>query len=152
MKLSDLFPSLPKLILGGKECELKFTTRSMLQLEKDYPEKIVKDKIVTTEEQIITALNSGFTGMKPTDIVNLLYAGLIHTKSFADKEILVDAMEPCYFPDYIHNILMAFRLSKMTPEQQEKLEVMNQTSKSKKKEPAQETTPESTPSIDLNAK
>ena len=132
MKITELFPELPKIILNSTEHELKYSTRAMLQLEIDYPDQTIEDKEITSQERIMTALNSGFTKMKTTDLVNLLYAGLIHTGSFK-KETLIDAMQPYDFPTYIDHILTAYQLSKSTPEQLEKMEVMATTSKSKKK-------------------
>lgn len=151
MKLTELFPDVPQLTLEGKDYELKYAMRAILQLAKDYPEKMVNDKKITTNEQIVDVLNSGITGMKPEDMVNMLYAGLIYTKAFKTKDELIDVMEPCYFSDYISNILLAYRVSQMTPEQREKMEVMAATSKSKKKEPVSATTDGSTHSTGSNA-
>jgi len=144
LNLSTLFPDLPKITLNGTEQELKFTTRSLLQLEKDYPDQTIDGKEKTSQELILNALNSGFSMMKTTDLVNLLYAGLIHNKSFDNKESLIDAMETHAFPVYIDHILTAYQLSKSTPEQIEKMEVMAQANGSKKKtkkETLQENTP-----------
>ena len=100
MKITELFPELPAVILNGVEYDLKFSTRAMLQLEIDYPDQVVADVVATSQERIMTALNSGFTRMKTVDLVNLLYAGLVHTKSFK-KETLIDAMAMHDFPTYI---------------------------------------------------
>jgi len=132
MTLDELFPEMPILTLNGTKQELKFTTRSLLQLEKDYPDQTVNGKEISSQERIITALNSGFSMMKTTDLVNLLYAGLINNGTF-NEETLVDAMQVCDFPVYIDHIITAYQLSKSTPEQLEKMEVMAAANKSKKK-------------------
>ena len=149
MKLTDLFPNLPKIILNNTEYELKYATRAMLQLEIDYPSQVVGDQEITSQERILTVLNSAFTQMKTIDLVNLLYAGLIHTGSFK-KETLVDAMQPYDFNTYMGHIVSAWRLCKATPEQLEKMEVMAAASKSKKKAD-QEITAVSMPTIESNA-
>lgn len=148
MKLTELFPDMPKVILNGKEYEIIFNTRSMLQLEVDYPDKIHEGKEITSPELILNALNSAFSMMKTTDLINLLHAGLIHTKEF-NKEMLADAIQPCYFPVYMDHIVLAYQLSKSTPEQIEKMEVMSAASGSKKKI-VQEIMPENTPTTELN--
>ncbi len=132
MKLTELFPDMPKVILNDKEYEVIFNTRSMRQLEYDYPDKMQDGKEITSPELILNALNSAFGMMKTTDLINLLHAGLIHTNQF-NKETLVDAMQPCYFPVYMDHIILAYQLSKSTPEQLEKMEVMSAVNGSKKK-------------------
>jgi len=132
MDLVTLFPEMPQLTLNGIKQEVKFTTRSLLQLERDYPDQTIDGKEITSQERIMTALNSGFTMMKTHDLVNLLYAGLINNGTF-NKETLVDAMQVCDFPIYIEHIITAYQLSKSTPEQLEKMEVMAAANKSKKK-------------------
>lgn len=149
MRLDDLFPEMPQLILNGIKQEVKFTTRSLLQLERDYPDQTIDSKEITSQERIIAALNSGFTMMKTTDLVNLLYAGLINNGTF-NKETLIDAMQLCDFPIYIDHIITAYQLSKSTPEQLEKMEVMAAANKSKKKMD-QEIMQASTPTIGSSA-
>ena len=87
--------------------------------------------------------------MKTIDLVNLLYAGVAHTKTFT-KDSLIDAMQPNDFPVYINHIITAYQLSKATSEQLEKMEVMAQANKSKKKMD-QEITEVNTPTTELNA-
>lgn len=149
MKLSELFPDMPSIVLNGKQYELIYNTRAMLQLEKDYPDQIIDDKEINSADRILKILNSMFTGMKTTDLVNFLHAGLLHTKAFS-KESLIDAMSTHYFNIYIENIFTAYTLSKSTPEQKEKMEVMAAANGSKKKMD-QEITVESTHITALNA-
>lgn len=131
MNLSELFPQGAKVQIQGKEYELKFSTRTLLQLEKDYPEK---DE-VTTQEQIADLVKKALStkGLKASDLVNLLFAVLLHTKDFSSKEVLIDAIEPKDFSDYVDAIIIAYMQSKPTSEQLEKLEVMSQTGDTKKK-------------------
>lgn len=147
MKLTELFPELPILKLGGKEYELKHTTRSMIQLERDYPDITVDGKEKLTQERIITAINSIFTGMKHTDAANFLYAQLLHTNEFNNKEKLIDVMETNQFNTYIDNIFCAYKLSTLTPEQIEKMEVMAKINGAKKK-PEVEITQVNMPSLE----
>ncbi|EIW20711.1 MULTISPECIES: hypothetical protein [Pelosinus] len=147
MKLTELFPDMPKVILNGKEYEVIFNTRSMRQLEFDYPDKIQDGKEITSPELILNALNSAFGMMKTTDLINLLHAGLIHTNQF-NKETLVDAMQPCFFPVYMDHIILAYQLSKSTPEQLEKMEVMSAVNGSKKKMDQEEIMPPNMPTIE----
>ena len=149
MKLTELFPDLPSVVLNAVEYEVKYATRATLQLEKDYPDQTIEDKEITSQERILTALNSGFTKMKTIDLVNLLYAGLTHTKTFS-KETLIDSMQPRDFQLYINHIITAYQLSKSTPEQLEKMEIMAQQNKSKKKA-EQEITEANTPTTESNA-
>lgn len=139
MKLSELFPELVKIQIQGKEYEVKFGTRAVLQLERDYPDPA----------QMLKALQSTVTGMKAADLINFLFAGLLHTKAFPDKEILIDAIEPQDLSAYAEAIVAAYMQSKATPEQLEKLEVMAEVSEVKKK-PGSETTPPNGPSTALN--
>lgn len=150
MTLFELFPDMPKITFNKIEYELKFDMRSMIQFYIDYPEKIVDEKEITTEDQLCDILNIAYEKMKmnPVDLVNFLHAGLKYTKSF-NKESLMDAMMPCFYYDYIHNILLAWQLSKSTPEQLEKMEVMAQANKSKKKAEV-EITPANTPITESN--
>jgi len=148
MKITELFPELPAVMLNSKEYELKFATRAILQLEIEYPDQAIEGGIITSQERILNALNSGFTRMKTADLVNLLHAGLAHTKAF-NKETLIDAMQPYDFPLYINHIITAYQLSKSTPEQLEKMEVMAQANKSKKKMEKGTTVP-NTPTTVLN--
>ncbi len=138
MKLTELFPELEIITLNGKEYEVKYTTWSMVQLERDYPDQIINNKETSSPERIMKALNSGFTQMKTTDLIDLLYAGICHEYEekkppIMTKEQLINAMQPCFFPTYIDHILTAYQLSKNTPEQLEKMEVMVATNGSKKK-------------------
>ena len=140
MKLTELFPKIVKIKIQGQEYEVKFGTRAILQLERDYPEL----------EQLAKAFQAAFTGMKAKDLINFLIAGLIHTKEFADKEVLIDAIEPKDFPKYADAIVSAYMQAKSTPEQLEKLQVMAEANGSKKNA-VKETTPENGPSTESSA-
>jgi hypothetical protein len=151
MKLTELFPEAVKVKILDKEYSVVFGTRALIQLERDYPDekkragllRILPDK---KEENPQMQLKIGGT----VDLVNLLYAGLLHTKAFPDKDLLIDAIEPRDYPDYINAIFSAFINSQATPEQLEKMEVLAESSKSKKnEEPA--ITVQSMPSIDQSA-
>lgn len=134
MKLTELFPEMPTVTIGDIKYEVKFNTRAILQLEKDYPNPGDLGEVLKT----IT------TGMKVSDLVNVLFAGLLHTKVFKDKDAVIDVIEPREFNNYADAILAAYMRSSMSAEQLEKLEVLSQGSK-KKAEP--ETSLENTPSI-----
>jgi len=135
MKLSELFPAMPKVTISGIEYEIKFNTRAVLQLEKDYP----------NQEELANVMKSVISGIKVSDLINVLFAGLLHTKGFKDKDSLIDAIEPINFNSYADAILSAYMLSSVSPEQLEKLEVLSADSK-KKAEP--ETLPGNTLSIE----
>lgn len=130
-----MFPEMPKVKIGGKEYELKFNTRSVIQLEKDYP----------NPDEIRNILKNILTGIKAIDLINLLFAGLLNTKSFKDKEVLIDIIEPRDFNDYADAILAAYMRSCVSPEQIEKLEVL---AVGAKKKAEAETSPVNTLSIE----
>lgn len=121
MKLSELFPDMPKVIIGGAEYEVKFGTRSIIQLENDYPEP----------DELSSILKNVLTGIKAVDLINVLFAGLLNTKAFKEKEALIDAVEPRDFTDYADAILAAYMRSSVSPEQIEKLEVLAADAKKK---------------------
>lgn len=150
MKLSELFPQGPKVIIQGKEYELKFSTRAVLQFEMDYPDTVIDDKKVTTQQQTAKVLGSVLSGIKAADLIDVLYASLLHTKAFKDKDSLIDAMDPKDFGSYADAVFNAYFLSNATPEQLEKLEVMSQTNGAKKNEDSA-IMPKSGPSIVSNA-
>jgi Phage protein. len=139
MKLSELFPDGTKIIIQGKEHEVKISTRSLLQFEKDYPENMVINDgvecVVTTQEQIATLINKAISekGLKVSALINLLYAALLHTKEYPTKESLIEVIEPKDFSDYVDAIVLAYIQSQPTTEQIEKLEVMSQAGDTKKK-------------------
>lgn len=142
MKLTELFPELIKIKIQNKEYELKFNTRAVLQMEKDYPD--VKDREALISMAGVDKKKQPIIAIKDTQaLIDLLYAGLLHTKAFADKDTLTDAIEPRDFGDYTNAVFAAFMQAKLTPEQMEKLEVMDQVNPSKKNI-AGETTPAST--------
>lgn len=124
MKLSELFPELVKVKIQGIEYELKFGTRAVIQLERDYQEP----------DKLADAFQSTFAGMKAVDLINFLYAGLLQTKVFTDKEMIIEAIEPKDFAAYSDAIVSAYIRSRATPEQLEKLEVMNEANGTKKNE------------------
>lgn len=135
MKLSELFPAMPKVTISDVEYEIKLNTRAVLQLEKDYP----------NQEELTNVMKSVFSGIKVSDLINVLFAGLLHTKGFKDKDSLIDAIEPINFNSYADAILSAYILSSVSQEQLEKLEVLSAESK-KKEEP--ETLQANMPSIE----
>lgn len=56
---------------------------------------LVLDDSSGVKHQIGKAFLPAFNdGMKISDLVNFLNAGLLHTKAFSNKEVLVDAIEP----------------------------------------------------------
>lgn len=135
MKLTELFPQGRKVEIQGKEYELVFSTRAVLQLERDYPDKTIEGKEITTDNQIAALIKRSMSkqGIKASDLVNFLYACLLNTKSFSDKEKLIDVIEPLHFTSYADAIVYAYLQKQLTPEQIEKLEVMAQSGDSKKK-------------------
>lgn len=141
MELSELFPKMPKVTIGGVDYEVKFGTRSVIQLESDYPAK----------DEVRQVLQSMLTGAKASDLVNVLFAGLLGNKklsgenAFKDKEVLIDAIEPKDFNSYADAIMAAYMRSSVSQEQLEKLEVLALGAK-KKAEP--ETMQGNTPSIE----
>lgn len=136
MKLSELFPEAVKVKIQGVEYAVKFGTRALIQMEQDYPDEkerasllkagAPKKKGKEDVPQMMIEIRS------TADMVNLLYAGLLHTKAFPDKDILMDAIEPRDYPGYINAIFSAFVQSKATPEQLEKMQVMAEVNGSKK--------------------
>lgn len=145
MKLSELFPKNAIITLQGQEYEVKINTRATLQLEHDYPDKVVEGKEVSSQTQLQRVFASALSNMKSIDMVNVLFAGLLHTKAFKTKDELIDAMEIHDHELYTGAIISACVNSTLTPEQLEKLEVMQVTSKAKKNE-LSETTEQNTPS------
>lgn len=153
MKLSELFPKGAKVTIQGQEYELRFNTRAILQLEYDYPDKELsdgeKEKTITSQRQISDVIAKALGGgMRTADLVNLLYADLLHTKAFPNKDSIIDAIEPCDFAQYADAIFYSYMQAQRTPEQIEKLEIMSAASK---KKPADETTAASGHSIELSA-
>ncbi|MBU2703688.1 hypothetical protein Ga0466249_004836 [Sporomusaceae bacterium BoRhaA] len=138
MKLSELFPEAVKVKIQGIQYGIKFGTRALIQMEQDYPD----------EKERVSLLKAGAPKKKgkedapqmmikirsTADMVNMLYAGLLHTKAFPDKDDLIDAIEPHDYPDYINAIFSASVQSKATPEQLEKMQVMSEVNGSKKNE------------------
>lgn len=149
MKLAELFPDLIKIKIQGKEYELKYGTRALLQMEKDYPDRKEREKLITmsfADDSDRPQIVIGST----TDLINLLHAGLLHTKAFSDKEVLTDAIEPRDFNDYVNAVFAAFMQARATPEQLEKLQVMAEANGAKKNE-AKETSPVSGLSTESSA-
>ncbi len=150
MKLSELFPRKATITIQGQEYEVKINTRASLQLEYDYPDKVVDGKEVTSQAQIQKVFASALSNMKTVDLVNVLFAGLLHTKAFRTKDNLVDAMDIAEHATYIDAIINACVNASPLPEQLEKLDIMAATSKVKKNE-LSETTAQNTPSIGPSA-
>jgi hypothetical protein len=121
MKLSELFPDMPKVVIDGVEYEVKFGTRAVLQVENDYP----------TPDEVKNVLQTLLTGVKASDLINLLFAGLLNTKAFKDKDSLIDAIEPKDFTAYADAILAAYTQSVVNQEQLDKLEVLSLNAKKK---------------------
>ena len=140
MRLSELFPKKALITLQGNEYEVKITTRAALQLEHDYD----------SQEKIQQVFASALSNMKTSDLVNVLYAGLLHTKAFHTKEYLLDVMDVKDHSTYIDAIINACVNAAPLAEQLEKMEVIAATSKVKKNEPS-EITGRNTPFIARSA-
>ena len=131
MKLTELFPQLIKIKIQENEYPLKFGTRAVIQMEHDYPDEkerasLLKIQQVDKDAQPVVKVRS------TEDLVNLLYAALLHTRAFPDKDSVIDTIEPPDYGDYINAIFAAFMQARATPEQLEKLQVMTELSDSKK--------------------
>lgn len=155
MKLSELFPRRAKIEIQGKEYELRFNTRAILQLERDYPDKKVaadgEEREISSALQVAEIVGAALHGkMKTSDMVNLLYAELLHTKVFPSKETLIDAIEPKDFSRYVDGIVYAHITAQLAREQVEKLEVLAEANGAKKNE-ANEILPGNGLSTGLNA-
>ena len=132
MKLSELFPEMVKITIAGREHKLKFGTRATLQLETDYPDEKERAGLIVAEA--VDGEGRPMMRIRSTnDLVNMLFAGLLHEKSFASKDELIDAIEPVDFGDYINAIFAALMMARATPEQLEKLQVMAESGSAKKK-------------------
>ena len=132
MKLSELFPVEPKINLGGKDYELIYNTRAVLQLERDYPDITDGDRVIeSSPHRIAVITGSLLTSVKATDIINLVYAMLLHTKEFPNKDVLIDLLDVGSFDDYCSAAFVAIVNAKITDEQREKLEVLAAQAKKK---------------------
>lgn len=143
MKLTELFPKGAVITIDGKDYELEYSTRSVLQLENDYPEQTVKEdktdnsRYISTDEQVRKMMGKLLAGRLPkVDFIRLLFALLANTKAFKKQEDLIDLVKPLDFPVYGDAMVYAFTKGINTPEQFEKLEVMAEASESKKNGPS----------------
>lgn len=132
MKLTELFPELIKINIQDKQYELKFNTRAILQMEQDYPDAKEREKLILMDGTDKKG-NPLIEIRSTSDLINLLYAGLLHTKAFTDKDTLTDAIEPVHFGAYTNAVFAAFMQARLTPEQMEKLEVMSEANPKKNK-------------------
>ena len=119
MKLTELFPDNPKIKLNDKEYKLKFNTRAMFDLEKNYDEP----------EKILNIAN----GFKWNDIINFIHAGLQGIKVNMNKEEILDSLDVKKFNEYKTILLASFCNSLLTKEQIDKLEVIAEQAKDNKK-------------------
>ena len=129
MKISELFPVEPKITLGGKEYELTYNTRAYLQLERDYPDITVDGKTIETPHRINKVIASMLTGVKASDLINVLHAMLV--TEIPNKETLIDLLDLKNFDDYCSAAFVAVANARMTEEQTEKLEVLAAQAKKK---------------------
>ena len=155
MKLSELFPVEPKITLGGKDYDLIYSTRSIIALEREYPDVKEGDKTIETPQRIAKIANSMLTGVKAADLINILFVMLQEEGPdgkmrfiFPDKDSLIDLLEPSHFEDYCSAAFVAMMNARITDEQREKLEVL--ASQAKKKVTA-EIMAQSIPSTVANA-
>ena len=124
MDLRELLPKIPKVKIDDKEYELVYSTRAMLLLEDYYP----------TPQALAAVIQTIESGMKTSDIINFLQAGLLGAGLNIDKEVLIDKLSPRYFNDYAEAIFKGFLNSRCTEEQLEKLYVASLQSDKKKVE------------------
>ena len=131
MKLTELFPVDSKITLGGKEYELIYNTRAVLQLERDYPDIKDGDKVIEAPQRINKITASMLTGVSATDLINVLFALLLSSKAFLNKDALVDLLEISKFDEYCSAAWVAIVNARITDEQREKLEVLAAQAKKK---------------------
>jgi hypothetical protein len=131
MKLLEIFPDMPVLEINGKSYTLEYTMQSERELEKDYG----------SYEACLEVIKTAMDKMNTTDLINFLYAGLLHTDLFdvftinkthglkqinreLAKEFLSKQLRRPMRSLYILTVSQAFLNTMLTPEQLEMMEVM----------------------------
>ena len=129
MKLSELFPVEPKITLAGKDYALIYNTRAVLRLEREYPDITVEGKTVETPQRINKVIESMLTGVKASDLINVMHAML--ATEIPSKDDLIDILDLKKFDEYCSAAFVAITNARLTEEQIEKLEVLASQAKKK---------------------
>lgn len=113
--MSQLFPEKTEIHLAGTEYEIKFPPRALIYLEHKYK----KNGVQVAHELLRQLLDKG---VMLEDSVNLIYAGLLHTKHFNDEDAVLDLIEIPKLSQYANVVAASLIHTLCTPEQLEKLE------------------------------